>query len=150
GQELYFACSHPEGRLLFLDSASGRVSAAQLEWLQKELKHPEPCLLFIHHPVLYAAVPHMDNNYALENREEVAAMLQGAGRLLHLFCGHYHVDKVVAQGLLMQYITPSCFLQIDQFREKFEVDHDRVGFRIIDWEGDRLRTTVRYLDGEKL
>ena len=150
GQELYFTREMSEGRLLFLDSASGRVSEGQLEWLRKELTHPEPSLLFIHHPVLFADVPHMDNNYALENRTAVAEMLKGAGRPLHLFCGHYHVDKVVAEGLLVQHITPSCFFQIDQFREEFQVDHDRVGFRIIDWEGERLRTTVRYLDGEKL
>jgi hypothetical protein len=45
------------------------------------------------------------------------------------------------------YIAPSTYFQINQEQEDFAVDHYRIGFRVLDWEGPVFRTYVHYLDG---
>jgi Icc protein len=89
----------------------------------------------------------MDQQYPLANWAEVLAVLNGyASGRLHVFCGHYHVDKVVCHKQVTVYLTPSTFFQIDDRRPEFAVAHLRPGFRLIEWDGQQLIQGVYYLD----
>jgi Icc protein len=131
---------------LFLDTTTGVVGPEQLEWLANALKQQSgQVIIFMHHPPTLAGVPHMDQKYALQNREEVMEVLLDYPGRIDIFCGHYHVDKVLGLDNINVYITPSCFFQIDQFTEFFAVDHRRPGIRVIDTTAEDLRHTVIYL-----
>jgi Icc protein len=146
--ELYYSRAINEKTLLFLDTTPGEVSPAQLNWLSEQLaQQPGEALLFMHHPPLLSGVPHMDKHYALRNRQEVQEQFFAFARPVHIFSGHYHVDKVVCKRNINLYITPSCFFQIDQHCEDFRVDHRRPGLREIHWNGEALMSTVKYVSG---
>ncbi len=133
---------------LFLDTAAGVLSETQGNWLSDKLNQLSgPQIIFMHHPPLRAGVPFMDNNYPLQNPEVFQQAIQGYASPIHVFCGHYHVEKSIHHGSLSVHVTPSTFFQIDQFSERFAVDHYRPALRVIDLSGDgRLLHTVRYLD----
>jgi Icc protein len=144
--ELYFVRQLDNRPLLCLDTTTGVVSDAQLAWLEERLKEQsDETLLFMHHPPMLSRVPHMDRKYALRNREAVQNILFKFNFPIHIFAGHYHVDKTVYQKNVMIYITPACFFQIDQHSEEFRVDHRRPGLREIVLEDGKIMTTVKYL-----
>ena len=132
--------------MLFLDSTAGVLSDLQLNWLKEKLGQINgPVLLFVHHPPIDSGVPFMDQNHRLKNRDEVLNLLVQYPDNVHVFSGHYHVDKTIAHKNVLVHITPSCFMQIDQWEEAFKVDHYRVGFREIDLKEDVVLSTVRYI-----
>lgn len=144
--ELYYKRSIKGHTCLFLDTTHRKVSSSQLDWLEEELdKASGQVFLFMHHPPLLAGVPYMDNNHALINRNEVQDLIHSFEGEVFVFTGHYHVDKIVQQKNMTVFITPACFFQIDQHEENFKVDHYRIGFREIKWEGTSLQTSVHYL-----
>ncbi len=148
--ELYFERQLKGRLLLFLDTTQGRVSQPQLAWLARRLAHRnEDPVLFMHHPPLAGGVPYMDNKYALKNQSEVQAIFRNCPYPVHVFVGHYHVDKIIRSGNLSVYITPSTFFQINQHHVDFQVDHRRPGFREIVIEEGVLKSTVVYLDGHE-
>lgn len=131
---------------IFMDSTMGQLEQEQMEWLKDRMSQiGEEFLLFIHHPPFESGVPYMDNNHALKNKEALTEILFQHPHNIHIFSGHYHVDKTIVEKNLISYITPSCFMQIDQWTENFNVDHVRVGFREIVITGNQVRTTVVYL-----
>lgn len=138
----------------FLDSSTGRVSDDQLEALDQVLnqlkKHqnasPLRLNLFMHHPPVFGEVKHMDTKYALKNMEDLQRRVNQFPGQVHVFCGHYHVEKTIVKDNMTVYITPSNFFQVDQEAEKFTVDHYNIGYRIISWQKDLVRTWVRYID----
>ena len=137
--ELYYSRLVDGVPLLFLDSAVGRLSATQKQWLQNELqRHTTPVVVFIHHPPLAGGVPYMDNNHALQDRAEVAELLLQSAQPVHVFCGHYHIEQTVQRQHVQVHITPSGFFQIDPQYTDFAVEHHRVGFRDILWENGQL------------
>lgn len=143
---LYFTRSFDQHTIIFLDTTTGHMPLVQREWLRQQLADLDrEAIIFMHHPPLAGGVPHMDNHYPLQNREEVQAVLFDHPYPITIFCGHYHVEKTMQLENLTVYITPATYFQIDQFSEAFAVDHKRPGFRIIDLENGLLRHTVRYL-----
>ena len=121
-----------EKNILFLDTTHYHLPDNQLVWLENELKKlDEELILFIHHPPLKSGVPFMDNKHYLKNMEAVQTVLFEYPHPIHIFCGHYHVDKVVQQKNLTVYITPACYFQIDYRETDFKVDHMRIGYREI-------------------
>lgn len=132
---------------IFLDTTTGIIGKEQLKWLQDALDHQAgPVVIFMHHPPLLAGIPHMDRNYALKNRDEVMEILLEYNHRIDIFCGHYHVDKVLGVDHLNIYITPSCFFQIDQHKEEFAVDHYRPALREIKVNENMMSHTLIYLD----
>ena len=103
----------------------------------------------MHHPPMEAGVPFMDGKYPLQDMEAVQAVLFEHPHRIAIFCGHYHVEKSLQLRNLNVFITPSSFFQIDQFSPEFKVDHHSIALRVIDVVGGQLRTTVRYLRGNK-
>ncbi len=146
--ELFYQRTLGTQEVLFLDTTSGLVSYQQLNWLQEALGHSTKArLIFMHHPPLQAGVPYMDNKHGLRNHRQVADILQAHAAPIHVFTGHFHVERSVSLGSLHVHITPSCFFQIDPRFETFAVDHYRIGFREIFWDGNILKHGVRYFDG---
>ncbi|MCP3928679.1 MAG: metallophosphoesterase [Bacteroidetes bacterium] len=130
--ELFYKAEFQGLPLFFLDSSLGSLSKDQLKWLQEELSFlKQQALIFIHHPPCQAGVPYMDKKYAFQDPSQVSAILKAHPFPIHLFCGHYHVDKIIRIGNICIHITPSCFFQIDMHSEDFKVDHYRSGFREI-------------------
>jgi len=145
-KELYYARKIDGQTCLFLDTTTRIVSEEQLQWLARELdKASDRVFVFMHHPPLFAGVPYMDNNHALINMEPIQELFNSFPGQVYVFCGHYHVDKVVQRKNITVYITPACFFQIDQHEEKFKVDHYRIGYREINWKNCALMSTVHYL-----
>ncbi len=148
GTELYYHLSIRNQHCLFLDTTTRRLSLDQLEWLRENLEtHSGQIFVFMHHPPLIAGVPYMDNNYALQDMDKVQELFQEFEGEVYIFCGHYHVDKMVRRKNMTVFITPACFFQINQYEEDFKVDHYRIGFREINWQECSLMTSVHYLQG---
>lgn len=138
------------GKFLFLDSTTGTVSEQQLAFLKKNCKDTEiPNLLFVHHPPALADSPHMDNNYAMKNIEEVQAAIGGcASKPQAIFCGHYHCGRTIVLPRLGTnvFITPSsAFFQLNPDAVGFEIKSSRSAWRKIIWNGKSLRTSVFYV-----
>lgn len=135
--------------VLFLDTARGFMSDTQKAWLRKKLKEldSEQLVIFMHHPPSLMQVPHMDHNYALRDRSEVLELFKETDKSKLIFCGHYHVEKSVFIDNISIHVTPSLFFQIDQHDEEFSVDHLNVGYRLINFERDKILTTVHYIAG---
>lgn len=143
---LYFSRRVHGHRLLFLDTSSYILPKEQLIWLYQQLyQSDEPILLFIHHPPLLCDCQFMDSFYPLGNIAETWEILQQLEVIKHIFCGHYHTDKILKSGGKTIYLTPSTMLQIGTELNKFVVEHTRPGWRIIEWDNVQLNTYVEYL-----
>lgn len=131
--------------LFFLDSTTAEISQEQLEWLQKELEEcKSPVFVFVHHPPLKADMPYMDAEWPLENGAALEQVLLDFGKQVFVFAGHYHIEKTIIRKNITQFITPSCFMQIDQYAKEFKADHNVPAWRMITWENKTLQTTVHY------
>lgn len=148
--ELYFAKRIGKETVLFLDSAKGSLSKKQSNWLKRQLKNIESdVLVFMHHPPVKAGVLFMDNRYPMQYLESVQQIFFEHSSNVYVFCGHYHVEKTIRLKNITIQITPSCFFQIDQNSTEFKVDHHRIAYREIGFEGQVLTSTVRYFNGSK-
>ena len=136
GNEYYFS-HYPEGKqIIFLDSSKGYCSKRQYSWLKNELANAEDeCIIFMHHPPVKAGVPHMDFNYAFQQPEIMHNIVLESGREVHIFCGHYHVERSISYKNLHIHITPSTFFTLNGDHTGFEIEHSMPAFRIIDWNG---------------
>ena len=149
GGEMAFERNMSGFRFLFLDTSTGVLSQAQADWLAARLQTiTRRQIIFMHHPPLKAGVPFMDNHYPLQNPEVFLDVIAACPQHpIHVFCGHYHVEKTVHSGYLHVHITPSTFFQIDGFRGDFGIDHYRPGMRVLDLSDDgALMHSVKYLD----
>jgi Icc protein len=149
GNELYYSRNWDKNKWIFLDSAIGRLSLSQIEWLAKEIQNlPEGSDVFvvIHHPPIFGGVKHMDTLYSLneESKAAIQQILLKHPGIVHVFCGHYHTDKTITKGNMCVHITPSCFVQIDPRFDKFQPDHYLVGFRHIQIQKDLVQSAVHY------
>ncbi len=134
-----------ETAMFFLDSSSAELPQNQLEWLQKELEDCEPpVFVFIHHPPLQAHIPFMDTEWPLVNGAALERVLHDFGKQVFVFCGHYHIEKMTISKNITQCITPSCFVQLDQYAKVFKADHQVPAWRIIEWNDGVLHTAVHY------
>jgi Icc protein len=134
-------------QLLFLDSSSYQLPPQQLDWLRAQLTTggQKEVLLFIHHPPLLCDCRFMDERYPLQNIDEVWPVLVQLSQIKHIFCGHYHTEKTVVKAGKSVHLTPSTIFQIDTQSPYFVMKHTRPGWRMIEWQGSRVRTYVEYL-----
>lgn len=148
-EEFYYSAQWAGRAIFFLDSTVGTLSQAQLDWLKAALKQTKGrVLVFVHHPPVAAGVPYMDNNYNLKNGEDLMEILVAYGQPVNVYSGHYHVDKTINRANVTVQITPSCFVQIDQYQEDFQVDHHRIALRVITLQEKQILSTVHYFDGQ--
>lgn len=145
--ELYYQAEVLPGHpALFLDSALGILSEAQVQWVQERIRHlRSPRMVFIHHSPIETGVGFMDRHYCLRNSQRILKILEFAGGAL-VFCGHYHVDRVISQSSLTVLLTPSLLYQIDPDAVEFHADDRPPGIRVVDiLPHGGLRTDVRLL-----
>lgn len=149
GEELYYHRIWNEEQFLFLDTSPGTLSREQLEWTEEKLTGGAyRCRnIFMHHPPVEAGVPHMDKNHPLEApfREALARIFAKAAEPVHVFCGHYHHARTILVPYGTVFISPSSYVQINPYVQRFEPEHTAPGFRLIDLDGDQLRTSVHFI-----
>ncbi len=63
----------------------------------------------------------------------------------NIFCGHYHTDKTIIKEGKNIVITPSTMFQLSTDQIEYKVDSYRAGWRLIEWDGAQLKTSVFYL-----
>ena len=137
--ELYFKAKANNRPFLFLDTAKQVMSCEQLAWLGKQIKGiSRPHVIFMHHPPVLAKVLHMDSNWPLMNRKNVQKILFGSQANIHVFCGHYHVEKSIHSKNLAVHITK-------QEAEEFEVENYLRGYRVIEVGATKISTCVKYI-----
>lgn len=130
---------------LFLDTSPYFLSNQQMEWLQRQyLENKEEILLFMHHPPIYCGCTAMDNKYALKNISETWKVLKQLERIKYIFCGHYHSEKTVIKDGKTVFLTPSTMAQFDPLATDITISHRNPGWRIIEWDGETLQTSVEY------
>jgi Icc protein len=149
--ELYFKRWLGEQTVLFLESSQGFISPKQLIWLEHELSKLEgSVVVFMHYPPIFGGVAHMDDNYPLKNIQMLQDVFFAFPHHISLFCGHYHVEKVICYRNLTVHITPSTYFQINWRSAAFKVDHYRIALREITLRNDgSVESSVVYFDGNK-
>ena len=134
-------------QVFFLDTARGLMSETQYNWFDDQLdRNASRIMIFMHHPPLYCGVPHMDEQYAFREIPRVQRVFQGVNSELYIFCGHYHVDRVIRHANQLIHITPSTYFQIDSSIVEFGIDHHRPGFRMIEIDPDGIVSSCLYMD----
>jgi len=149
--EYYFSDLVHDYHILYLDSAKGRLSDVQLDWVRAEIINAKghPLMVFIHHPPVTSGVPHMDRKYPLQNGHQLMEILRTHEGTVQVFSGHYHVDRCVVADNVVVHITPSLFMQLFPYTEGFSIDHYQVGYRVIDFTEKGVQHAVRYLPGNR-
>ena len=165
-EELYYAidATKPDGpvvgagakaqlpRLLFLDSARGTVSDAQLAWLEREVAElngsSRSAIVFIHHPPILCNCLFMDTHYPFRRGDDLVPLLASLSGLKAIFCGHYHADAVAAlpgRPEVNVHVTPALWFQIDRSASELVISDRRPGYRVIDTDGGSVTSVVRYV-----
>ncbi len=145
--ELYFKNLHQDIPILFLDSSKSVMSDGQFDWLETELNNCQgPLCIFTHYPPIKMGVPFMDDKHAFHSSSRLVNLLYQYSHPVHVFTGHYHVEKTWSYKNLNVYITPSCFFQINMLQTEFAIDHYRIGYRLIDWLEEGVFSSVHYID----
>lgn len=148
---LYYRLQINGQSVLYLDTSSDSLPEDQMQWLETELNDgDERMIVFMHHPPARVGVPFMDNNYPLKNYKQVQEILVNSGREVHVFCGHYHIEKCIEISNLTIHITPSTFFQLDQQSDSFKVDHHNIAYRELDCSATNFDTRVLYFKGHNL
>ena len=115
-----------------------------MTWLKTELASPEqPRIIFMHHPPVVGGVRFMDEKHAFQMQAEFQDLIAQFDRHFVIFCGHYHVERVIQQANMTVHITPSTYYQIDGRFAEFQVDSKKIGYREIEVGENFVRSEVR-------
>ena len=144
--ELFYNVGIGDVNCLFLDTGPAVMSDNQYAWLKEQLGSGQRSMIFMHHPPVECGTPFMDKNHAFRQMDLFADAVRGFKGPLHIFCGHYHCDRVIDHGNLSVAITPSTFFQINGDLDEFGIDHYRVGYRMIEIVSGAIRHWVQYLE----
>ena len=144
--ELYYVKYINQKAFIFLDTGRRVMSEEQWQWLESQLEKGHG-MIVMHHPPHYASVPHMDHQYAFQQIDRFMNLVHSQNHEINIFTGHYHVERTIRNKNVTIWITPSCFVQIDDRYEEFRADHHYPCYRniLIDDENGHIITTVKYL-----
>lgn len=149
--EIYFAKKLSKTTALFLDSSKASHSDNQKKWLKRQLHQADKnIVVFTHHPPAKCNVHFMDNNYALQDMDDIQKLFHAYQKNVYLFCGHYHTDKMIHLKNLNIFITPATYCQIDSNSNDFKVASHRIGYRMIELSKDSCMSSTRYIDGKSI
>ncbi len=141
----YFKTKIKEHLCLFLDTSPYFLSNQQIEWLkQQSIENKEEILLFMHHPPLYCGCTFMDEKYPLKNISDVWSVIKELKNVNYIFCGHYHTERTIIKDGKNVFLTPSTMAQFDNQTSEITILHRNPSWRIIEWDGETLRTSVEY------
>ena len=144
----YYAFDHQSWRFVVLEtllpgSSAGRLDPEQLAWLRADLAahRDRPTLVFLHHPPWPVGLDWIDA-IRLENGEELEAAIRAEPAVRWIVSGHVHVDAVVQRRGLTLITTPSTGVQLSRVSQTPKVLPGPPAFRVIEIEGDDLRTRM--------
>ncbi len=145
--KIYYSHRMLTDHLFFLDTSDGVLDQYQMDWMNQIYdRSMERLIVFMHHPPIICDVPFMDSRHGMNNQEETQAFFEQFEIPIYVFCGHFHVDKYIAQSNLHVFVTPSNYFQMGQKLESFEKDHDHIGYRRIELGANGLlRTDTHYV-----
>ena len=145
--KLYYFVRKPGFLFLFIDTADGYLGKQQLDWMYEISGRyfADRLHIFMHHPPIYAGVPHMDGKHAFREMDAFLEFTRKVKKLIQVFTGHYHVQKMVQKEGLNVHIAPSTFFHIQGDIEAFAIDHTNPGYQIIDLEDDKVTVHAHYL-----
>ncbi len=130
--------------------ATGRIEPAELERLDQLLtSHPEHWgLIAIHHPVVPIGSAWMDR-IGLTNPDDLFAVLDRHPRVRACLFGHIHQDfRGKRQGIELLGCPSTC-IQFAPGSERFALDTEAAGYRVLDLHPDgRLDTRIQRVSGE--
>ncbi|MGH1339492.1 MAG: metallophosphoesterase family protein [Aureispira sp.] len=129
---LYYSFVEDGYQYIFLDSSSGQVPPAQVEWLQTALTEAYPILLFIHHPIFGIDDSLADVMFPLKGRVSLQQILLDSGLDISIFCGHYHLLDEQKQEKVQQFITPAISVQFDTQAKHIRFHANSFSYRIIE------------------
>lgn len=145
--QLFYSSNLGPARAIFLDTSQGYLSELQLNWLREQLSSADrKIIIFMHHPPVVCNIPYMDNNYSLKKMEDFQKIINSYQKEIIIFCGHYHAEKTILQEKMKVFLTPSTFFQIGQESNDLKVENHLIGWRKITIEGEKILTTVKYLE----
>ncbi|KLN59196.1 hypothetical protein WH96_18820 [Kiloniella spongiae] len=95
---LYYEFATEVGQFVVLDSLvdmdTSYLSKEQLDWLDGCLARARAAqksvYLFVHHVSFDIGIPWLDEQYNMNNGDELGAILKKHNNVRHLFCGHVH------------------------------------------------------------
>lgn len=145
-EALYYSFEEEGYQYIFLDSSAGQVEAAQVAWLQQQLKGSLPVLLFIHHPIFEVKDCLVDELFPLKERELLQQLLLDSGLEITIFCGHYHLEHQQTNRTVTQYITPATSVQFDTQAPKLRFHGDSFSYRIIEVKKQGVYTELYHLE----
>ena len=96
-------------------TSNGKISAEQLEWLDKELESSQRdvVLIFMHVPVIE---PFPSSGHKLLNAGEVQAVIEKYKNPIGVFQGHYHASKITQRGNVLYVSSPALVSYPNAFR----------------------------------
>lgn len=144
-QKIYNSIEKGSHKHIYLDSSSGIIDNEQINWLQTELVSSKPILIFLHHPIIGLNTK-ADEIGKLKNRNEVLSLIENSQNKINIFCGHYHTESRIIYKNIEQYITPAISFQIEQLKNKIEINTKIFGYRIIEIENTSITSKVRLLE----
>lgn len=133
--------------MIFLDSADAVITDVQLQWLEDILKRVGSVrrIVWIHHPILTGFHRYMDAEYRLQNAERIRDLIARDGAETFVFCGHYHWEQISRYQNIVQYTTPSTYVQLDPDSAGFQKVPRGPAIRLIEISGrGAVETTVVY------
>ncbi len=102
----YYSLIIGANAFIFLDNAEGSLDAAQLTWLESQLRESSSChiYVFMHQPVFD---PRPGGNYAMNDREQAARLqeLFRAAKVKAVFASHLHGFYQAEDAGVKYYIT---------------------------------------------
>jgi Icc protein len=137
-------------RFVLLDSRiqgkpEGRISQAQLQWLERQLEDPRPTLVAVHHHPLACGLADMDQ-MGLTNVDDFFAVIDRRPQVKLVIYGHIHQASSAQRGMVQYFGTPATCIQLKPQQAAIEVDDLPPGFRLF-WlypDGE-FTTAVRWL-----
>ena len=89
-KDAYYSFVQKGYRFIALDSSSGSIDAAQIDWLRRELSTPGPKFVFMHIP-LFDPRPGGDHCFLDSTQAAELHQMFRASRVLAVFSGHVHL-----------------------------------------------------------
>ena len=144
----FFSRMHINGHYaLILNSHMDTIQDEQMRWLESELSACDgPVCLFLHHPVLDCGRTIMDKKYPLKNRKAVSRLLYDHSHPVYVFAGHYHNEFYTASKNIIQYVTPSCMVQLLNSRWRIKLGSRSYGYRLVELNGREVATRTIMFD----
>lgn len=139
-------------RVIMLDSllvgeVPGALDRAQLDWLIEQLRQPAPggTLLVLHHPVVARGF-RRENDYQLQNADELAAVLNGHS-ILGLLAGHLHMSSITTFAGTLTAVAPAVVFQFDPSARQSERISEGAGYTLGSIRDGRLILNAMALPG---